>query len=71
MDIPHTASPRRPGGRGSGRGRPRQPEMDDAILAVALEELGCHGYAGMTVADVARRAGVSKPTVYRRWADKA
>lgn len=71
MDIHSAASPRRPGGHGSGRGRPRQPEMDGAILEAALEELGRHGYAGMTVADVARRAGVSKPTIYRRWADKA
>lgn len=29
------------------------------------------GYADLTVADVARRAGVSKPALYRRWSDKA
>ncbi len=71
MDIPTTASARRPGGHGSDRGRPRNPAVDDAILEAALVELDEHGYAGMTVADVARRAGVSKPAIYRRWADKA
>lgn len=71
MDIHSATSPRRPGGHGSDRGRPRDPAMDDAILEAALVELAERGYEGMTVADVARRAGVSKPTIYRRWADKA
>lgn len=64
-------SARRPGGHGTDRGRPRDPGVDEAILQAALDELTERGYADLTVVEVARRAGVSKPTVYRRWADKA
>ncbi|TFB99540.1 TetR/AcrR family transcriptional regulator [Cryobacterium adonitolivorans] len=53
------------------RGRPRHPDIDAAIVAAALELLAEVGYAGFTIAGVARRAGVSKPTVYRRWAQKS
>lgn len=71
MDTPTPASARRPGGHGRDRGRPRDPALDDAIIDAALAELDERGYADLTVSDVARRAGVSKPAVYRRWADKA
>ena len=66
-----TEAPRRPGGRGSDRGRPRDPELDRAILQATVELLAEVGYLGVSVAEVARRAGVSKPTVYRRWAKKS
>lgn len=66
-----TFAPRRPGGRGSERGRPRDPQTDRAILAAAVELLAEVGYLNVSVAEVARRAGVSKPTVYRRWAKKS
>lgn len=52
-------------------GRPRHPDVDAAILRATLELLGEVGYAGFTMAEVARRAGVGKPTVYRRWAQKS
>lgn len=65
------ASTRRDGGRGSDRGRPRDPLMDGAILAVTIDLLSVVGYAGLTVAEVARRAEVSKPAIYRRWAQKS
>lgn len=64
-------SVRRPGGRGSDRGRPRDPAVDEAIIVATLDLLDERGYAGLTVSDVARRAGVSKPALYRRWSDKA
>ncbi|WP_241979921.1 MULTISPECIES: TetR/AcrR family transcriptional regulator [unclassified Cryobacterium] len=59
--------------RGSARerGRPRHPDVDAAIIAAALDLLGEVGYAGFTIAGVARRAGVGKPTVYRRWPHKS
>ncbi|WP_372595380.1 TetR/AcrR family transcriptional regulator [Actinotalea sp.] len=63
--------PRRPGGHGSDRGRPRDPEMDRMILDATIALLAEVGYVGLTVAEVARRAGVSKPAVYRRWAQKS
>ncbi len=71
MDTTIPTSARRPGGHGRDRGRPRDPAVDDAIIEAALAELDERGYADLTVSDVARRAGVSKPAVYRRWADKA
>lgn len=56
--------------RGRGPGRPRDPERDTAILEAALELMAREGYARMSIAQVARAAGVSKPTVYRRWSGK-
>ena len=64
-------APRRPGGHGSDRGRPRDPDMDQSILAATIELLSEVGYVQVTVAEVARRAGVSKPAVYRRWSQKS
>jgi AcrR family transcriptional regulator len=52
------------------RGRPRDPVLDTAILRAALELFTAHGIAGMSIEQVAKRAGVGKPTVYRRWATK-
>jgi AcrR family transcriptional regulator len=37
------------------------------VLAATLGELTETGYAALTVENVARRAGVHKTTVYRRW----
>lgn len=51
-------------------GRPRDPDVDQAIIAATLEIISEGGYAGLRVADVAKRAGVSKPTMYRRWPSK-
>lgn len=53
-----------------GRGRPRDPRTDRAILAAALALFTEHGHAGTSIEQVARRAGVGKPTVYRRWGSK-
>ena len=64
-------APRRPGGHGSGRGRPRDTDVDEAMIAATLELLDEHGYAGLTLAEVAKRAGVSRTALYRRWADKS
>ena len=65
------SSPRRPGGHGSDRGRPRDPEMDSIILRATIDLLSEVGYVQLTVAEVARRAGVSKPAIYRRWSQKS
>ncbi|TFC81565.1 TetR/AcrR family transcriptional regulator [Cryobacterium cheniae] len=64
-------APRRPGGRGSDIGRPRDPDMDQAILRATIELLSEVGYVRVSVAEVARRAGVSKPAIYRRWSQKS
>jgi AcrR family transcriptional regulator len=52
-------------------GRPRDPRVDEAIRAATLELLVEDGYQATTIQAVARRAGVSAPSVYRRWSSKA
>ena len=49
------------------RGRPRDPRRRDAILRAAVCLVAEVGYDRMTVEALAARAGVSKPTIYRRW----
>jgi AcrR family transcriptional regulator len=51
-------------------GRPRDSGRDQAILAATLEILGQKGYAGLTIDGVAVSAGVTRPTIYRRWPSK-
>ncbi|GAA4620335.1 TetR/AcrR family transcriptional regulator C-terminal ligand-binding domain-containing protein [Saccharopolyspora hordei] len=52
------------------RGRPRDPEADRAILRAALELFLERGVAGTSMEQIAKRAGVGKLTVYRRWDSK-
>jgi AcrR family transcriptional regulator len=52
------------------RGRPRDPALDTTILTAALDLFIDHGIAGMSIEQVAKRAGVGKPTIYRRWPNK-
>lgn len=54
-----------------GRGRPRSEEAHQNILDAAYELLMEVGYAQLTIEGVAARAGVGKPTIYRRWSSKA
>jgi AcrR family transcriptional regulator len=49
------------------RGRPRDPQRRQAILLATLELVAAVGYERMTIDGIASRAGVSKPTIYRRW----
>ena len=53
------------------RGRPRKTEVDAAILGAARDLMAEGGYERMTIEAIAARAGVGKPTVYRRWPSKA
>lgn len=53
-----------------GRGRPRDPAVDQRITAAAAELLLQRGFDHTTVDDVAAKAGVGKATVYRRWPSK-
>jgi AcrR family transcriptional regulator len=52
-------------------GRPRNPRIDAASLRATVELLGETGYAALSVDAIARRAGTSKPAIYRRWPSKA
>lgn len=52
------------------RGRPRDDAADQRILDAAWDLLHSAGYAGLSVDEVAERAGVAKTTLYRRWPTK-
>lgn len=51
-------------------GRPRSAEADAAILDAALDLLIERGVETTSIEQVARRAGVTRATVYRRFPDK-
>jgi AcrR family transcriptional regulator len=55
----------------TGRGRPRDRSLDSRILEQVLALLGSHGYAGLTLDELAARSGVAKTTILRRWPSKA
>lgn len=57
--------------KGAGRGRPRDPQTDDAIAAAVGKVIAQKGYAGLSYDQVALEAGVSRPTLYRRANSKA
>lgn len=42
----------------------------DKVLSATLEDLAKHGFHGLSVPDVAERAGLNKTSVYRRWPTK-
>lgn len=66
MTAPQTPAPRRaPAGAAVLR-----EDLTDAIREAVLEELAEHGYGRMSIEGVARRAGVGKTTIYRRWDSK-
>ncbi|MEV0293541.1 TetR/AcrR family transcriptional regulator [Nocardia sp. NPDC050710] len=50
---------RRPGGRSA--------RVRDAVRQATLVELTQHGHQGLTVENVAKRSGVHKTSIYRRW----
>jgi len=54
---------KRPGGRSA--------RVRAAVRQATLDELVAHGYAGLTIDNVAQRSGVHKTTVYRRWGSPA
>lgn len=56
--------------RSHGPGRPRDPNLDETILRVVFHQLTERGYDHLRVDDIARQAGVSLSTIYRRWRTK-
>jgi len=56
-----------PGAAGTLRPGGRTARVREAVLRAAGDALAEHGIAHLDLADVARRAGVGKTTVYRRW----
>jgi len=55
---------------GASIGRPRDPDVDRRVTAAAVELFGERGWAGFSVEEVARRAGVGKASVYLRWRNR-
>jgi len=53
------------------RGRPRDPRTDRDIMAATRRLLAEDGYDQLSIESIAKAAGVSRPTVYRRWPSKA
>ncbi|MGC0143384.1 TetR/AcrR family transcriptional regulator [Pseudactinotalea sp. Z1732] len=52
-------------------GRPRDAQIDAAITAAAMELVREVGYLGVTLGEVAKRAGTSRPAIYRRYSGRA
>ena len=50
--------------------RRRGARLEDAILDAAWAELVERGYPGLTLEGVAKRAGTSRPVLYRRWPNR-
>src|SRR5665647_464335 len=55
----------------AGRGRPRDPALEDRIVDAALAVYSERGWAGFSLEAVARGARVGREAIYRRWATKA
>jgi AcrR family transcriptional regulator len=52
------------------RGRPRDVQAEQAILQATVALLAEVGFNQLSIEAVAARAGVGKPTIYRRWPSK-
>lgn len=52
------------------RGRQRDPSVERRVLQAATEELAEKGFEAFSVRSVARRSGVSRPSLQLRWPDK-
>ena len=51
-------------------GRPRNTEADRAVLSAALDLIAEAGVEGVSIDQAAKRAGVARTTVYRRYATR-
>jgi AcrR family transcriptional regulator len=55
---------------GSRGGRPLDRGLNETIIKATRRRLVLDGYSKMTIGDIASDAGVSRPTIYRRWPGK-
>src|SRR6185312_6399681 len=51
-------------------GRPRDPAVDEAILETAFDLFLEHGLEGANFEQIAKRSGIARATIYRRWRNK-
>ena len=54
----------------NGRGRPRDPAIDELVLQATAELLADKGYEATTVQEISRRSGVHASAIYRRWPNR-
>lgn len=54
----------------NGRGRPRDPAIDELVVAATVELLAEQGYEATTVQAISRRSGVHTSAIYRRWPNR-
>lgn len=59
------------GSRHRRQGSRPDPSIDEAVLATTRDLLVQRGYAATSIDLIAGTAGVSRPTIYRRWKSKA
>jgi AcrR family transcriptional regulator len=52
------------------RGRPRDPNIEPAVLEATRQLLGETGFLATTVQAIARHSNVSAPAIYRRWPNR-
>ncbi|MGV9822608.1 TetR/AcrR family transcriptional regulator [Nocardia xishanensis] len=48
----------------------RSARVREAVLTATLDQVAEHGIEGLTIGDVAARAGVAETTIYRRWGSR-
>ena len=71
MPGPQPLAKRQPAApKAAPRGRPRDERATRAILEVTLRHFGRYGYGGLSLDAIAAEAGVTKPSLYRRWRSK-
>ncbi len=68
-DKPDAGAPHRPAGTQGDQSGSARVAGDDALLDAARAGIVAVGWRRSTLTDVARRAGVSRMTIYRRWPD--
>src|SRR5215472_1780835 len=54
-----------------GKSRRRGKVLEAAVFKAALRELAKTGYVNFSIERAAKRAGTSKPVIYRRWPTRA
>jgi AcrR family transcriptional regulator len=56
--------------RSAGRGRPRDPGLEDRVFDAAIALYAEAGWTGFSFEALAKRSGVGKAGLYRRWSDR-
>ena len=56
--------------RSAGLGRPRDPGLEDRVFDAAIALYAEAGWAGFSFEALAKRSGVGKAGLYRRWSDR-